>query len=429
MSFYTSLSGLQASQTDLAVISHNVANVATNGFKKSDAQFTDVMAASFATDPTKQVGSGVMVKANRQQFKEGNYNTTANALDLAIQGDGFFAVQSPGKGPLQYTRNGAFQVDQQNYVTDVNGGRLQVIPVDVDGNPTATGLDGLTSLQLPATSGQPVATKKVSMDLNLSSTTVAPTIAFNRSNMGSYNNTTQTKIYDTSGNAMTLTNYYVRKPLEKDAQGNDIPTADGSSAWLVYSFVDDQQLTTNGGSTNPVQLTFDANGNMTAPTKAVAFDSFTPHTSTTAQPLSIDYTGTSQAGSIFSVASRTQDGKAIGTLSGLSVGNDGLITASFSNGETAKLGKVALADFVNMPGLRQQGDSYWQATGLSGNPVIGTANQGSYGAIRSSTLEGSNVDITEELVSLISAQRNFQANAKALDTANQISQAIFNIRS
>ncbi|HJO65157.1 MAG TPA: flagellar hook-basal body complex protein, partial [Sphingomonas sanguinis] len=220
MSFYTSLSGLQASQTDLSVISHNIANVGTNGFKKSHAQFADVMASNFATDPTKQVGSGVVVKANRQEFKEGNYNNSANALDLAISGDGFFAVQHPGKGPLQYTRNGAFQVDQQNYVTDSSGGRLQVLPVDTDGNVTATGLDGLAALQLPATSGEPIATKKVTMDLNLSSTAATTPMAFNRSNLATYNNTTITKLYDPSGNAMTLTNYYVRKPLPVDANGN-----------------------------------------------------------------------------------------------------------------------------------------------------------------------------------------------------------------
>jgi len=147
------------------------------------------------------------------------------------------------------------------------------------------------------------------------------------------------------------------------------------------------------------------------------------------QPLSLDYAGSSVAGSIFSVASRSQDGQSVGILSGVSVGTDGLVTASFSNGQTAKLGKVALASFVNMPGLRQEGDSYWQATGLSGNPSFGSANEGSFGQIKSSTLEGSNVDITEELVNLISAQRNFQANAKALDTSNQISQTIFNLRS
>ncbi|MBZ6383407.1 flagellar hook protein FlgE [Sphingomonas sanguinis] len=428
MSFYTSLSGLQASQTDLSVISHNIANVGTNGFKKSHAQFADVMASNFATDPTKQVGSGVVVKANRQEFKEGNYNNSANALDLAISGDGFFAVQNPGKGPLQYTRNGAFQVDQQNYVTDSSGGRLQVLPVDTDGNVTATGLDGLAALQLPATSGEPIATKKVTMDLNLSSTAATTPMAFNRSNLATYNNTTITKIYDPSGNAMTLTNYYVRKPLPVDANGNAIQPTDGSSTWQVYSFVDDQQLKVQG-SADPVELTFDKNGNMTKPTAPVTFDNFTSHSSTVSQPLTLDYTGTSQAGSVFSVASRTQDGKAIGTLTGVSVGSDGLVVASFSNGETAKLGKVALASFVNMPGLRQSGDSYWQATGLSGNPNIGSAGEGTYGAIKSSTLEGSNVDITEELVNLIAAQRDFQANAKALDTSNQISQTIFNLRS
>ena len=429
MSFYTSLSGLQASQTDMSVISHNLANVGTNGFKKSRAEFADVMAANFSTDPFKQVGSGTVVKANRQEFKEGNYTSTSNALDLAISGDGFFTVQSGGTtGTLNYTRNGSFQVDTNNYVTDTQGNRLQVFPVDKDGNVTSFGNDGLTSLQLPPTSGTPVATKKVTLDINLSSTAVAPTAAFDRTNMGTYNNTTQTKIYDTSGNAMTLTNYYVRKPLPVDADGNAVQPADGSSTWQVYSYVGDQRMT-RGGSTDPVEMTFNAEGNMIVPAAAIAFDNFTPRTSVISQPLSIDYRGSSQSGSIFSVNSRTQDGKAVGLLSGVSVSESGLITASFSNGETAALGKVAVATFVNMPGLRQEGNSYWEATGLSGEAKFGTANEGAYGAIRSSTIEGSNVDITEELVNLIAAQRNFQANAKALDTSSQISQTIFNIRS
>ncbi|WP_139319879.1 flagellar hook-basal body complex protein, partial [Serratia marcescens] len=161
---------------------------------------------------------GTVVKANRQEFKEGNYTSTSNALDLAISGDGFFTVQSGGTtGTLQYTRNGSFQVDTNNYVTDKQGNRVQVFPVDKDGNVTSFGNDGLTSLQLPPTSGTPVSTKNVTLDINLSSTAVAPTGAFDRTNMGTYNNTTQTKIYDTSGNAMTLTNYYVRKPLPLDA--------------------------------------------------------------------------------------------------------------------------------------------------------------------------------------------------------------------
>jgi flagellar hook protein FlgE len=429
MSFYTSLSGLQASQTDMSVISHNLANVGTNGFKKSRAEFADVMAANFSTDPFKQVGSGTVVKANRQEFKEGNYTSTSNALDLAISGDGFFTVQSGGTtGTLQYTRNGSFQVDTNNYVTDTQGNRMQVFPVDKDGNVTSFGNDGLTSLQLPPTSGTPVSTKNVTLDINLSSTAVAPTAAFDRTNMGTYNNTTQTKIYDTSGNAMTLTNYYVRKPLPLDANNKPIQPADGSSTWLVYSYVNDQQMT-RSGSTGPVEMTFDSGGNLKSPLGPTKFDNYTPRTSINAQPLTIDYTGSSQSGSIFSVASRTQDGKAVGLLSGVSVSENGLVTASFTNGETANLGKVAVATFVNMPGLRQEGNSYWEATGKSGEAKFGTANEGAFGAIRSSTIEGSNVDITEELVQLIAAQRNFQANAKALDTSSQISQTIFNIRS
>lgn len=415
MSFYTSLSGLKASQTDMSVISHNIANSATNGFKKSKATFSDVMASSLSTDPTKQVGSGTVVQQNRQNFKEGNYNSTASALDLAISGDGFFAVNNGGN--LSYTRNGAFQVDTNGMVTDAQGSNLQVYPVDQNGNVTATGTDGLIGLKLPETSGAPVATGKVTLDVNLSSSATVPKGPFNRTNATTYNNSTTTTIYDAAGNAQSVVNYYVR---------NEMPANSTTTSWSVYSFVGEQPLRSGGISPQP--MTFDASGTMTLPTEAVKFDPFLPKGQATQQSFTLDYTGSTEISSVFSVDGRSQDGVAPGTLSGVSVDKYGLITASFSNGDTQALGKVAVANFNNPEGLRQDGNSYWSATGQSGKVKLGEANTSSNGAVMSSTLEGSNVDITEELVGLIAAQRNFQANAKALDTASQISQTIFNIR-
>ncbi|WP_174291450.1 flagellar hook protein FlgE [Sphingomonas bacterium] len=417
MTFYTSLSGLQAAQTDMSTISHNLANVATNGFKKSRTDFADVIASSLAVDPTKLVGSGVVVKGNVQQFAEGNLTTTSSSLDLAVSGDGFFAVKTSGTTPqLDYTRNGAFQVNANHFITDAQGSYLQAYPVDSEGNVTATGTDGLQNVQLPETSGSPVATSSVTLKVNLSSGSTAPTGSFDRSNASTYNNSTATTIYDANGNSETLTNYYVKGATD----------GSGNTSWSVHSFVGDEQLTSGGSPTTT--LTFNNAGVMTSPTTATNFDTFQPSGSPTAQTISFDLSSSTQYSSAFAVASRTQNGKAAGELSGVSVDANGLITASFTNGDSKKLGVVALANFTNPAGLKQLGSSYWSSTGVSGGAIMGSANQASFGNLMTGTLEGSNVDITEELVDLIAAQRNFQANAKALDTASQISETIFNIR-
>ena len=414
MSFYTSLSGLQAAQTELSTVSHNLANVSTNGFKKSRTDFADVIASSIATDPTKLVGSGAVVKANRQQFSEGNLKTTGSSLDLAITGDGFFSVKTSGlNATTAYTRNGAFQVDPSTHnIVDAQGSALLGYPVDAKGNPTATGKDGLVALNLPETSGTPAATGNVALKINLYAAASTPSAAFDAANAASYNSSTATTIYDSAGKANTLTNYYVHT---------------GSNAWTVHSFVGDKELTV-GGSAAGTAVTFDATGAITAPAAPVTYDAFTPTTGGVSQVLKFDLAGSTQQSSAFSVNARTSDGASVGELAGVTVNEQGIVAANYSNGDTVNLGKVALANFANPTGLRQLGNSYWSASGISGAATLGAANENGFGSLRSGTLEGSNVDITEELVDLIAAQRNFQANAKALDTASQISQTIFNIQ-
>ena len=414
MSFYTSLSGLQAAQTQLSTVSHNLANVSTNGFKKSRTDFADVIASSITTDPTKLVGSGVVVKGNRQQFSEGNLKTTGSSLDLAITGDGFFAVKTAGlNSTTAYTRNGAFQVDPATKnIVDAQGSALQGYPVDAQGNVTAAGSDGLVALNLPETSGTPSATANVALKVNLYAAASTPAPAFDPANASSYNSSTATTIYDSSGKASTLTNYYVHT---------------GANAWTVHSFVGDQELTV-GGSAAGTPVTFDATGNITAPTAPVAYDAFTPATGGVSQTLAFSLAGSTQASSAFAVNARTADGASVGQLAGVTVNTQGIVAANYSNGDTVNLGKVALANFANPTGLRQTGNSYWSASGISGQATLGAANENGFGSLQAGTLEGSNVDITEELVDLIAAQRNFQANAKALDTASQISQTIFQIQ-
>ncbi len=274
MSFFTSLSGLKGAQTDLSVISNNLANVGSIGFKKSRAQFGDLF-ASGPTQSTKQVaGQGTRLNAITQQFTQGTLESTDKTLDLAIAGDGFFVVENaPPRQQISYTRNGAFQVDVNRRVVDTTGATLQLLPVDAAGNVTSTALADATDFVLPL------------------GTAADPTIA----------------------------------------------------------------------------------------------------------------------------------------LVNVSVDIEGLVSATFADGSTERLGTVALASFVSQEGLRPTGDGHWQSTGDSGPPTINAATNGPLGTIRSGALERANVDVTEELVALISAQRNFQANAQAIETANSLTQTIIQI--
>lgn len=273
MSFYTSLTGLKAAQSDLATISNNVANVNSTAFKKSRTNFGDIFAAAPMQTTTQVAGQGTRINGIQQQFTQGTVETTDKTLDLAITGEAFFTVKTPApNNQVSYTRNGSFSLDDQRYITDTVGGRLQVFT------------------------------------------------------------------YDTVTSSFTTTQSDVQIPLTK--------TGDPS-----------------------VQL------------------------------------------------------------SSVGVSVEGVITATFADSTTEILGSIAMAAFPSNEGLRQKGDAHWEATLQSGAPVYGQANGGLYGAIRSGALERSNVDITEELVALISAQRNFQANAKAIETSSTISNAIINLRS
>lgn len=420
MAFYTSLTGLQAAQTDLSVISHNLANVSTNGFKKSRSEFADVIASSVSLNPTAQIGSGTVVKANRQQFTQGNLVQSQSSLDLAISGDGFFAVKPKlGGAAVNFTRNGSFLVNADRYVVDGQGGHLQVFPADGSGDAVVAGLDSTVSLQLPATSGTPVATGNVALTANLPASATVPTTAtFDRFDPSSYNQSSQTTIYDVDGNPQVMTTYFRR---------DTAPAAGQPATWSTFSFVGDQPLTVGGSAA--VTLNFDAAGVLTAPTTATTFDAATPPGASAAQTIALNFgTSTVQTNQAFAISASSQDGVAVGQIQGVTVDAEGFVKASFSNGEAKVLGKVALVNFLNPSGLRQLGNSYWSATGISGSAVAGEPNTKGFGGLLSGTIERSNVDITEELVGLIAAQRNFQANAKAIDTDKQLSQTIFNIQ-
>jgi flagellar hook protein FlgE len=231
-------------------------------------------------------------------------------------------------------------------------------------------------------------------------------------------------VFDNAGEAQSATLYFVRT--------GSVAAGDSTDSWDVHLFIGNEEASAvaNSATPQPAQLTFDAAGVITSPTTPVAFSSVFPSGASSPIALTLDFgTATKQAAGAFSIASIDQDGIASAKLSDVSIGEDGLVSASFTDGTTQALGKLLLANFSNPGGLRQRGDGRWTVTGNSGPAAIGEAGSDAFGRIQTGALERANVDITEELVSLIAAQRNFQANAKAIETANSMDQSIINLRS
>ena len=410
MPFRIALSGLDAASADLAVTGNNIANSSTTGFKQSRAEFADVFSTSFLGSSSTAVGSGVRVSAVSQQFTQGNIEFTEKNLDLALNGEGFFVLDNNGE--RSYTRAGAFQVDRDGFVVNAQGDRMQVFP------PTSTGATTfntgvLTDLELSTSEGAPQATSAITATLNLDATEVPPVAAFDPAVASSFNHTTSLTVFDTLGSAHTATTYYVKTPVVNQ--------------WDTYLYVDGANVTTGGAaSTN---LTFSNTGALTGPAGGlVSYDAFNPGGGAAPLNMTFDYADATQFGTNFGVNQLSQDGFTSGRLSGLDIGGEGIVFARFTNGQSQALGQLALARFANPQGLQQQGDTSWAESFSAGDVLIGSAGTASFGTIQSGALEASNVNIADELVSLITAQRNFQANAQVITTADTVTQTIINIR-
>lgn len=430
MSFYTSLSGLKGAQTDLSTISNNIANVGTYGFKRSAAQFGDIVAGSSTTP-----GLGTRLTGIAQDFSQGGFEASEKQTDLAIAGNGFFVTRNAlTGGQTAFTRDGSLSVDSNRYLTDSTGQYVQVLPVDAQGNATASGISAMRNLQIPLTSGTPVATSKMDISVGLPSDaevaanrpmySASNPWKFDPQDPNSYNESTQTTVYDSAGNSIPATIYFVR--TASTASG------DPTNSWNAYVYVGDKQASADptAATPTPLQLQFDDSGKMTSPSSATTFGSVDPTGASAPINLSIDFgSATNQSTGTFTLASLEQDGHGTGKFDDISISDKGLVTATFSDGSTQALGKLAVANFSDPAGLKQLGDAHWAVTGDSGDPVVGTAGQDGFGSIQTGALERANVDITQELVSLISAQRNFQANAKAIDTDNTMTTTIINLRS
>ncbi|WP_298688894.1 flagellar hook protein FlgE [uncultured Sphingomonas sp.] len=433
MSFYTSLSGLNAAQTDLNVTSNNIANVSTAGFKSSRAEFGDIISSSAFQAQNSVIGQGTRLKSITQEFSQGSEETTSRALDLTVSGQGFFVTKSAGTGAqVSFTRDGSFSVDGNNNVVDSTGAALQVLPVDSLGNVTATGTAAMQSLRVPATNGTAKQTSTIDLSVTLPSSAAIPTSTFSPTNASSYNNATSTTVYDSAGDAIPATVYYVHTanatPASTDSNGVVTPATE--SSWTAHTFVGDKEVFPAGTTNAPVlNIASDGTVDTATSTASGAYTAVDPTGASAPLSLTITYgSGTKEGNFAFSTVASSQDGNTVGKLSNLTVDAGGLVSATYSDSSTVVLGKVAVANFVNPDGLHQSGNTTWTATASSGAADIGAANTDGRGEIASGTLESSNVDLTAELVNLISAQRNFQANAKAIDTDKQMLQSIINLQ-
>lgn len=400
MAFQMAISGIRAATSDLDVIGNNIANANTTGFKVSRAQFADVYAASMLGTARDAIGQGVRLSTVAQQFTQGNVATTDNSLDLAINGDGFFVVEdSDGRF---YTRSGAFGLDEQGYLVSATGQRLLGFQV-ADGAITG----GTGPLNISTANLAPKATSSIAVGVNLDAASEAPTAVFDPLQPNTYNNSTSLTVYDSLGQEHLATTYFQKS----NANANE---------WTAYLYLDDAQV----GSTG---LVFSEYGQLTSP-GLNDFGSVVLGSGAHDMTLAIDFSGTTQFGADFGVNALEQNGFTTGQLTGVDIDKRGVVLARFSNGQTTPQGQVMLANFGNPQGLQPTGDTLWTESPDSGPPLIGAPGTAALGLVQSGALEESNVDLAAQLVKLIIAQRNYQANAQVIQAEDKVTQTIINIR-
>jgi flagellar hook protein FlgE len=412
MSFQSGLSGLNASAKNIDIIGNNVANSNTVGFKSSRAVFADVFASSLAGTGSSNIGIGTKVASVQQEFTQGNITVTNNPLDIAINGRGFLRFDN--NGTVAYSRNGQLHLDSFGYIVNSDSLRITGYPVDANGNIVAS---APVPLRLSTSDIAPKSTANIDATLNLDSRSASIAAAFDPTNATTYTSSTTTAIYDSLGNSHALTLYFVKAAAAGD--------------WRVHATVDGGAvgaINLGAGAGLPVTINFNSSGALTTamPLTPVAITL----TSGAVSPLvaDLDFNGTTQFGSEFAVSSIAQDGYTSGRLTGLDISENGTIQGRYSNGQANTLGQLVLANFANQQGLRSMGNNLWEETGDSGVAVIGTPRTGSLGSIQSAALEDSNVDLTQELVNMITAQRIYQANAQTIKTQDQTLQTLVNLR-
>ncbi|MBI5575062.1 MAG: flagellar hook protein FlgE [Deltaproteobacteria bacterium] len=416
-SLFTAISGMDANGTELSVIGDNIANMNTVGFKKSRVAFGDVLSQSITNSAgSVQVGRGVFVQEVGPLFTQGAFETTENALDLAIDGDGFFTVND--NGARYYTRAGHFEVNRDGYIVNSDSQRLQGYLADPSGNITGTNGD----LQVIATQSPALITGSANVAVNLNAALEIETNAFTLDGDGdgtsndplNYSSSTTLSVYDSQGGTHQVTLYY---------------TKTDDNEWDVHYVYQDPADTSRylEATNSPQTLTFDTDGNLTGVTGSDPVFDF--GTSVTAnQSIDFDHTGTMQFASNFAVLKLDQDGYPSGSLRNLVISDAGMITGIFTNGQTRVIGQVTLAKFIAPTELAKLGRNLYAESYDSGQPIISAPATSGLGKVASNTLELSNVDLAVEFVKMISAQRGFQANSRIITATDDLMQEVVNLK-
>ncbi|HJW02124.1 MAG TPA: flagellar hook protein FlgE [Azospira sp.] len=453
MAFQQGLSGLNTSSQALDVIGNNVANSSTVGFKQADAHFADVYAASISGGGGNQIGIGTNLAAIVQQFTQGNVSTTNNTLDVAINGNGFFRLSN--NGAISYSRNGQFHLDKNGYIINDQNLHLTGYPAGQDGTirkqtpqdlQLTPSLLKLSPVATGKSTGGAYAGAQASVNLDSRSTSktfsVSATGGVPNIDPASYNYSTAMSIYDSLGNAHTLTMYFVKTAT--------------TGQWNMYTNVDGTRMDGAGDTpslSSPTTITFDTAGQLSTingtavPPNPAAATGVLPEIpvsidlnqvatnlgrvswgATSPMTFNLNLAGTTQYGADFATNRLVQDGYTSGNLSGLNIGNDGVIQGRYSNGQTRNVGQMVLASFDNPNGLQSIGGNQWIETSVSGQPTVDAPGTGRLGQVQSNAVEESNVDLTAELVKMITQQRNYQANSQTIKTQDQIMQTIVNLR-
>jgi len=405
MSFQQGLSGLNAASKNLDAIGNNVANSNTVGYKSASTAFADVYATSLAGGGATGIGIGVAVASVAQNFSQGNIIGTSNPLDMAINGNGFFRLSRDGE--IVYSRNGQFHLDRDGYIVNATGANLT-------GLQATNGLIGgaVTNLrvQVDGAGGFPQASTAASIIANLDAEagvidqTIYP---FDPTDPATYTNATSMTLYDDIGVSRTVATYFVKT---------------APNTWEVYA-TEDGALVAPQPPAAPAgrigALTFAAGRLDAATLAALPFN---------VNGVTLDFEGSTQVASGFGVTELWTDGYPPGRFSGLTISDDGIIQTRYSNGRTEIVGQIRLDDFTNPHGLQPLGNNLFAETPESGQPIPGTPMTGRAGSVNSGALEESNVDLTAELVNMITAQRVYQANAQTIKTQDQIMQTLVNLR-
>ena len=411
--FYSAISGLQSNSQALTVTGNNISNSSTVGFKSSSTVFSDLLSSEIASSSgNSQVGMGAQIQTVYTNYSQGGFESSSSSTDLAIQGSGFFIVSDQADATQLYTRNGSFSFDAEGYLVNADGYRVQGSSYNADGLLVGGNLGDIQVDQVTQLGAKQ--TENVTLQTNLDSNSEI-LAAFDIADVEDTSNYSATStIYDSLGTAHLVTSYFSK-------------TADQIWDWNLT--VDSNDLLAGGVNDLTVlatgTLTFDADGNLTSGGTATTPSLVWANGSDTNQTITYTFE-TTQFDTDSTIFAQSQDGYTAGEVTSVDIDDEGKVSAIYSNGETISVGMIALATFTNLDGLNSVGTSLFEATSISGNPIIGYPG-GSQGTLVTQALELSNVDLSTEFVDLITLQNAYSANSKVITTANEMLQEVINI--